>query len=111
MGHMRHHAIIVTSWDAALMEEAYERAAELFPVVSPLLDSEINGYQTIFIPPDGSKEGWDESNAGDERRHKFLDWLKQRNSERGGEFYKYVEVQYGDDEGHNLITRDSCKDW
>ena len=64
MGYMRHHAILVTSWDAKLLASAHAQAVKMFAYVSPISPAFVNGYQSFFIPPDGSKEGWPESDAG-----------------------------------------------
>ena len=77
MGYMRHHAIIVTGWDdkEGHLQKAHEYAKEIFSAVSEITDEVINGFRSFLVPPDGSKEGWDESDEGDERRQKFLIYL------------------------------------
>lgn len=100
MGYMRHHAIVVTGWGQAILD-AQEMANSIFDNVSPIIRSEANGYDSFFIPPDGSKEGWDESNAGNKRRDDFIGWLRVQS------WVKWVEVQYGDDDGVTRITRHS----
>lgn len=62
--------------------------------MSPLSPKEVNGYQSFFIPPDGSKERWDASDEGNRRRNEFIKWLKSRKV-----LVDWVEVQFGDDEG------------
>ncbi len=37
--------------------------------------ADINGYLSFFVAPDGSKEGWSESQNGDEAREKLTLWL------------------------------------
>ena len=101
MGYMRHHAIIVTSWNRRSMLEARNKAKKIFPYVSEISPETTNGYYSLFIPPDGSKEGWDESDEGNERRNKFLSWLTIYS------IFDWVEVQFGDDEGVTRICRHS----
>ncbi len=75
MGTIQHHAIIVTGVDyqeSTPVADLYAIAKEIFPVVSEILFTRMNGYSSFFIPPDGSKEGWEESDLGDERRELFL---------------------------------------
>jgi len=107
MGYMRHHAIIVTSWQKERLIEAHEVAERYFNNVSSIIHSGINGYTSFFVPPDGSKEGWADSDLGDDRRDKFLRWLDEQKYDDGSTHYDWVEVQYGDDEKITKITRHS----
>lgn len=66
---------------------------------------DINNYQSFFIPPDGSKEGWCDSNEGDKRRKRFVKYLDQQREEDGSTCLKWVEIQYGDNDG---ITKIIC---
>lgn len=102
MGYMRHHSIIVTSRDADSAASAHAEACRTFAVVSPLLLSEVNGYHSFFVPPDGSKEGWPDSDAGDARRSRFIAWLAASVG-----YLDWAEVQYGDEEGQTRIVADS----
>lgn len=98
MGYMKRHAIIVTGdYDAA--EKAHEKATEIFPWVSSVGIGLCNDECSFFIPPDGSKEGWRESDLGDERRDKFVAFL------RGYGRVRWVEVSYGEDEPDTRVTR------
>lgn len=107
MGYIMHHAIIVTSWDYTceqgkelLAETARQKAIEIFgtALVSPMIDSPLNGYKTFFVAPDGSKEGWDDSNEGDKRRAEFKIWLRAQADAPGDNHYDWVEICYGGDE-------------
>lgn len=98
MGYIAHHAIIVTSWDAKRCSLIREKASKFFPKyqISEVLETQINGYCSFLIGPDGSKEGWEESNRGNTQRESFIDWLEKR---KNGEPYgDYVLVRYGGDE-------------
>jgi hypothetical protein len=102
MGVIRHHTIIVTSWDderlGKCLSEAHEKAREIFgdAHVSSVLYG-INGYGSFFIPPDGSKEGWIPSDKGDEHRAQFVSWMKQQRYEDGSSRLQWVEVSFGGD--------------
>jgi len=98
MGYMRHHAIIVTGWSTEQVTNAHQIASELFEVVSPVTEVATNGYTSFFIPPDGSKEGWEESNNGNLARGRFMDWAKT-----SGTYLEVAEIQYGDEEGVSWI--------
>lgn len=105
MGYIRHHAILVTSWDDEKIEAAHRRASEIFRAVSPILSSQINAFRSFFIPPDGSKEGWAESDAGDSLRDAMIDWLNDQAYGDGSTVFDWAEIQYGDDSHENKVLR------
>ena len=105
MGYIRHHAIIATSYDEKKISQAQAKAMNIFNGVSLILKSEVNGYYSFFIPTDGSKEGWKESEIGDKKRESFLDWIDSQAYEDGSNSLSYVEVYYGDDEGLSGVVR------
>ncbi|MDD7813722.1 hypothetical protein PP713_14220 [Mycobacterium sp. CSUR Q5927] len=107
MGYMCHHAIVVTSWNEELIEEAHSRAFESGAAVSNIVPGSANEYYSFLVAPDGSKEGWDESDAGDRRRDELIAWLDEQRYEDGSTSLAWVEVQFGDGELHTEIVRDS----
>lgn len=113
MGYMRHHAIIVTSWDDKLIRKAHKVAKEVFAIgqVTSVLPDILNGYRSFMVGPDGSKEGWEDSDAGDSARDIFIDWLETQRYDDGSSALSWVEVQYGDDEKETKICRDSDAKW
>lgn len=105
MGYLRRHAIIVTGYDGNESKEikaAHRKASDIFPWVSEISPSQINGEKSFFIPPDGSKEGWADSDLGDKRRDEFIGWLNSSDS-----FLCWVEVSYGEDDPDTKVTRAS----
>lgn len=112
MGYMRHHAIIVTTWDEILAAHAYEKAVSLFrdiAAVSPILRSSVNVYSTFLIAPDGSKEGWGHSVAGDRARLAFIEYLDSRRYEDGSSSLSWCLVRYGDEEGQDVLEDSSAR--
>lgn len=107
MGYMRHNAIIVTSWNDKLIGEAIAKAKEIGLIVLGPANSVVNSYQTILIAPDGSKEGWTESNTGDRQREQFRDWLNAQRYEDGSTALEWVEVAYGSDDHESAIEADA----
>jgi hypothetical protein len=110
MGYMRAHAIIVDSWKSELLEIAHAKAITLFhgtaegrmdrvSLVTEITPATINGYRTFLVAPDGSKEGWSESDAGDRARAAFKTWLRAQAYEDGSTALRWVEVMFADDEG------------
>ena len=104
MGYIRHHAIAVTSCNDELIKKAHEKATQIFKSrTSALLDSYVNNYKSFFIAPDGSKEGWGESDIGDVQRKTFKEWVKEQAYEDGSNSLSFCEFFYGDDKGENFI--------
>jgi hypothetical protein len=109
MGYIRHHAILVTSGlSTGQIEAAHAKAVGWFGhTVSAIIESHINGYKSFAVMPDGSKEGWDESDRGDIAREAFVAFLISQRYEDNSSPCDWVEVQYGDDERQTLVVRHS----
>ena len=111
MGRMRHHAIVVTGWKDEAVAAAHDQAEALLyaatdpgspaasVLLTPIMRALTNGYSSFAILPDGSKEWWDTSNAVEDARAEFLRWLREADG-----YLKWVEVQFGDDDGDTRIT-------
>lgn len=99
---MRHHAIIVTGFSKDRILPAHEKAKEIFGAhVTEILPEVTNGYLTFFIGPDGSKEGWPESDDGDKKRYEFKEWVKKNYKL----WLEVAEVQYHDEEDELWVKR------
>lgn len=98
MGYHAHHGIIVTGYAQERVEKAHAEAGLIFDPrqVTSIAFADTNGYWSFLVGPDGSKEGWGESDKGDERRATFLAFL--RGMWNADEFLNWVEVRYGGDE-------------
>lgn len=97
MGYSKSHAIVVQSWDKNLIHLAHKKALTLFDWVSPICPEKTNGFRSFFIPPDGSNEGWQESNVNDHLRECFKSWLKEQIYNDGSTKLTWVEVVFDDD--------------
>ena len=108
MGFISHDAILVTSFDKKLARKARKQAIEIFgTIVSEVHESIMNSYHSFAVFPDGSKEGWEDSDRGDANRAQFIAWLEaQRYNDRSTP-YDWVEVQYGNDDHETKIIIDS----
>jgi hypothetical protein len=96
MGYMRHHAIIVTGGSHAI-QAAHQDAIRIFPRgVTEITEEVVNNFRSFMVGPDGSKEGWDESDTGDKRRSEFKAVLRLL-------AVAWAEVQYGDDDYDNRV--------
>lgn len=111
MGYMRHHAIIVTGsgYEAATaaLSAIHEFAQRDGGLVSPIMKSHVNGYRSFVLFPDGSKEGWNESDHGDEHRAALIAFMDTFRYSDGSGPLAWVEVQYGDDDHETLVTAHS----
>jgi hypothetical protein len=94
MGHIQHHAIVVTSWDAAEIEAAHAEATRIGLACTSIVEANINSERTFLVGPDGSKSGWAEDKAGDERRDQFKKWLRLNSDGR----VEWAEVVYSADD-------------
>ena len=63
-----------------------------------------------MIATDGSKEGWPESCTGDQQRDLFVQWCNDQRWSDGSSSLRWVEVQYGDDDGITKIVRDEVSE-
>lgn len=108
MGYMRHHTIVVQG-DSEAVAEARSRVIGIMEkgkhLVSPQVESLVNMEAGFFIAPDGSKEGWDISDAiAAERdavcaylRETDLDWF--RAAFGGDDPHLAALVSHNNDEG------------
>lgn len=68
-------------------------------LVSPIMESIINGYCTFYILPDGSKEGYDASEDGDIIRERIIQLIDNQKVADGENPIRYAEIYYGADDG------------
>lgn len=112
MGYIRHHAIVVTGmheWniggDLPAVPEAREAAIRYgCQLVSEVVGPGLNGTSSFLVAPDGSKEGWTDSDAGDAARDEFVAWLRRRDPDG---YYSWAEVVLGSDDREALIERNA----
>ena len=111
MGYIRHHAIIVTgTWAQARALRAivfhilaYQDGPEIVRLpVSDLMESQVNGHVSFVVGPDGSNEHRDASEIGNALRDQIIRALRDSQT-------SWTEVQYGDDEGQNIVLRTNAK--
>ena len=99
MGYINHRATIITYFNfpdkepdllrnfiASLPKESQEKLI--------VRDAAVNGYRLLIIPPDGSKEGWRESDETDT----LADLIVERATHTKGVFADCVTVAFGGDE-------------
>jgi hypothetical protein len=100
MGYIAHDAIMVTVSGHADMPdvEAFRQSLpeEWRPLVVGPVTSVVNDYLHLVFLPDGSKEGWDTSDQGDEYRQRFAD-LFSAGYEDDSSPFDVVKVRYGGD--------------
>jgi hypothetical protein len=102
MGTINHHAVIATTWDEELFQLtklACHNLTGTFTFGPPT----INGYQTVILVPDGSKEGWADSDAGDTARAKFIEHLQTSDYDDGSSPWEWIEVSFGE-YGEHIVS-------
>lgn len=106
MGYYNHKTIVVTG-EGEHLDNAYKKAKELFSVddegnnvnmVSDMVGTGINGYQSFFISPCGSKVGWEMDNYFNKKYDEMTEYLNSEDCkfEDGSSFLSWIFVEYGD---------------
>ncbi len=104
MGYIKHHTIVVTS-SGEFTNNAHNKAKEIFGhLCSVIIYSKCNFYSSFFIAPDGSKEGWDQSDLYDLKRKEFINWINEQAYEDGSNAISFAELFYGEDNGYSEIV-------
>ena len=101
MGYIKHHAIIVTH-DTGRLEELRTWAVEHKLPCSEIVKGLSNGTESLFIAPDGSKEGWRVSDEQEALRNQFITLLKTRPS-----VPDFIAVSFGGDDPELADITDS----
>jgi len=99
MGVMNHNAIIATTWSKDSFRAAETWIAEAckgWQFLFALTGEVDNGYRSIVMVPDGSKEGWERSAVGDGLRERFIAFLESHTDEDGSSPWCWVEVGFGE---------------
>ena len=110
MGVVNHNAIIATTANGQSAGDMLRWIAGLQSDYRSLFVSSgswVNGYQTIVLVPDGSKEGWPDSMSGDDLRAQFRARLDRCEYDDGSSPWAWVEVGFG--EFGQKVLRGNCK--
>lgn len=116
MGYYQHDAVIATDMcapgsprfggtpdpDIAGLRESMPEALRHL-VIGPVSHAANGGVTYVFLP-DGSKEGWDTSDAADEWRERFIDRFRWTYSD-GSSPFDVVHVTFGGDFGAEVGAR------
>lgn len=94
MGYIKHDAVIATGSDygdfkvaMSALKESWGEDGEI--ILGPYRG--INGETTFFMAPDGSKEGWADSDRFDLRREEFVKTARDSGAD-------VVEIRFGGDD-------------
>ena len=100
MGTIQHHTVIATTWYDDYFVEVKRWVMHLDGAHQKLFifqtHSLSNGYLTVVLTPDGSKEGWASSDEGDGLRDRFLAKLREFDYGDGSNPWTVVEVSFGE---------------
>jgi len=80
MGTIKHDSIVVTSWQLQSLLAASQAATGFGLAVTSIVEGH-NGYGSFLIAPDGSKEGWPESDEADLCRAAWINWVRSHDPE------------------------------
>jgi hypothetical protein len=100
MGYHIHHTITVSSWHPDAIEAFSAYARSIGASVSSACVSDVNGRYSCLVGPDGSKEGWEESDVGDKRRAQIKVWLRAHAP------YSWFEAEHPEDSFPRVIDHD-----
>ena len=101
MGYIRNHTIVVSASQAVRLHPAHDKALELFgEQCSQIVLHAVNGGAAFFVAPDGSKEGWAQSDEGDEARNSLCEFLEAQHP-----WVDWAEIVLGSDDGEYRIER------
>ncbi len=95
MGFELNHAIIVSA-SGIKLKKAHIKITKIFlngfgmSLVSPIIAHVVNGGGSFMVSPDGSKEGWEDSDIGDDCRAQSVAYLIKHNID-------FIEVAFGGD--------------
>lgn len=108
MGTVIHHTIVVTSWKREALKQLRKKACTVFEGLPiPKVTKEVtNGYCFLYIPADGSKEGWGTSNHYNDARASFIEILNQAIND--GTISEWYEVRSGET-SEFMISNSSLK--
>lgn len=109
MGYTIHHTISVTSPIANLLHEAHAFATSTGASVSEIVLGTVNGVASFLVAPDGSKEGWQASDHGDEQRERIKAWLRSKAYEDGSTSLKWFEVEHPEDGAPRVVDHQRKK--
>lgn len=106
MGYLLHHAIVVTLWRSEAAEPLRDACAKAYAgaggnpnAVSAVTPELKNGQRSFAIFPDGSKEGWEDSDKGDAGRVAVKAVLRASD-----DYPSWVEMTVGgDDDLFNVV--------
>lgn len=103
MGYMKHDAIIVTAFRDADIQAGADRADQIGLTRTSVAVGPSNHHPTFLIVPDGSKEGWADSDFGDVLRGEWKAWARGAYAERV--FLEWVHVSYDESGACRIVDQ------
>ena len=122
MGTIQHKSLVVTSnitdedkrngCAFRSIQDIQKKAKQIFGkynIVSEMSTEQRNGYYTFCVFPDGSHEGWSDSNAVDELIDELIEYIDNLAYDDGSNSFEYVLVEYG--ERGSSVIQTNCEDY
>jgi hypothetical protein len=106
MGYIKHNALIIEVSYGAPVWDVYTEICRFVKdrmganLVSPPIESAVNGDVFIFVAPDGSKQGWKTDEDGNKMRAELYDFVT---SKYNGSI-EVTDLQFGGDDYYYEIT-------
>lgn len=110
MGVENNECVIATTWDSESMNKLKLWVSTLDSDIYSLfvfVPALMNGKETMFLAPDGSKKGWSTAKEVAAIRDALIDKLNELAFEDGSSPFDWVEVGYG--EYGQAVLRGNCK--
>ena len=111
IGYQSHRAIVVTGWQNEVLQEAHAEAVKCFDgtcaFVTEVTKETMNGFASFMVAPDGSKEGWSESDKSDESAARFIEFLNGLRYEDGSSKLDWVYIRFSDNHFKSEVLRAS----
>lgn len=89
------------------LQRAHDMAIDIGLIVTPIMPHELNGDSTFFICPDGSNEGWADSQEYDEKRDTWKNYVALRVNRC---LVSWVHVRFGETgDGSAYVDSEHCE--
>ncbi len=99
MGVENSECVIATTWNPEAIQEIKHWVMTLEPEAQQLfafVPCLVNGKETVFLGPTGSKKGWDVDKYGQGFRKQLISKIRSLQYEDNSGPFSWVEVGYGE---------------
>lgn len=97
MGYIKHNTMTITGYGAGKEEFmlVFAKAKELFgSLVSDIVVSQVNGFNTFIVSTSGSYQGWEEDTQHNDHLKILADYIDSFRFEDNSNLIQFVQVTY-----------------